>query len=254
MIVDAVYPLGKGSKLNNEEIRFSLRSLFMHGDNIGKVYIIGEAPKIFEWGERLIHIPYEDAPRRPYRNVWGKLRAIAGDERISERFIFLNDDFYLLRAFDASNVPNFTQGVDLANRKVGTQTLETILMADITRPYDRVLKNTLNALRRLSLPTRIYATHQPVNFERSKIPAVCDTFAQELRLPYGLSFRCCYGNYYRLPHVTRPTRIIRQEFTPPNGPLAFASHDQVHEEVFMQGIRRLYPTPTPFEVRLQEGV
>ena len=42
--MDIVYILGNGSKFNNEEIRYSLRSLEKFV-NFDRVFIVGECPK-----------------------------------------------------------------------------------------------------------------------------------------------------------------------------------------------------------------
>lgn len=88
--MDIVYPVKKAS-LSNIELRYSLRSL----KNIkhDKVYIIWYIP---DWIKNIIHIPFEDKLWR-LENVRAKYRIICEDERISEDFIFMMDDIFILR-------------------------------------------------------------------------------------------------------------------------------------------------------------
>ena len=55
--IDVVYVLGKGTKWNDNEIRFSLRSLAKNVTGIRNVYIVGERPDFLK---RVIHISYPD--------------------------------------------------------------------------------------------------------------------------------------------------------------------------------------------------
>lgn len=246
MQIDAIYPLGTGSKLHNEEIRYSIRSLMANAQNLGKIYIIGEKPKFLEFGERLIHIPYKEI-HGPYRNTWEKLRVAAEDDRISEKFVWMNDDFYIVKKFDASNIPYYTRGGTLLSMRSGTRFLKDLQIADIHQSYHRCLKNTLTALLKRKLPTFAFATHQPVNFEKKKVLALYREFRHELQPPYGLSFRCCYGNFYRLPYVVRPTYIVKQRWQIPPGRLAFATHKDVDPNLFRRKLAVMFPNRSIFE-------
>ena len=43
-MIDVFYVLGSGSKWQNNEIRYSLRTLEKYGHNVGQVYIVGQRP------------------------------------------------------------------------------------------------------------------------------------------------------------------------------------------------------------------
>lgn len=94
--MDIVYILGTGSQWDNNEIRYSLRSL----KNLPhrKVFVIGE--KCDWFSDKIIHIPAKDPYQDKLKNAIHKLRIACRDERVSDDFILMNDDFYVLEKLD----------------------------------------------------------------------------------------------------------------------------------------------------------
>jgi len=92
--VDVVYTLGVESKFDNQELRYSLRSLQYFKD-LGLVYIIGHSPG---WVENFIHIPCQD----PYlcnkdANLISKLILGCCSKILSDKFLWFSDDQILLK-------------------------------------------------------------------------------------------------------------------------------------------------------------
>jgi hypothetical protein len=65
--IDIVYVLGTGSNWSDNEIRFSLRSVFKNLTNIGQIFIVGEKPAGLKG---FIHIDHPD--EFPSTNADGK--------------------------------------------------------------------------------------------------------------------------------------------------------------------------------------
>lgn len=95
--MDVVYLLGTGSKWEDNEIRYSLRSLEMYGRNYENVYIIGCKPSFLN--DTIIHIPMDDVHTNKQRNIHEKLLTASNDTRISKEFVFMNDDYFLLQNY-----------------------------------------------------------------------------------------------------------------------------------------------------------
>lgn len=130
--MDIVYILGKGSVWKDNEIRYSLRSIGKHLRGFDLVFVVGELPRFLT---NVIHIPCEDVYkgndlRRNY-NIKEKVLAACRDERVSGDFLFFNDDHFLLRGLDVSEVRYWSDG--------GWD--EPILRAGVA--YKRVLVNTV---------------------------------------------------------------------------------------------------------------
>lgn len=86
-----VWILGSGSNFDNEEIRYSIRSVLkFHPD--ANVTIVGELPAFYT-GE---HYYVPDDTGNVYLNTWNKcLKAC----ELFDEWIVMNDDFYLLQPF-----------------------------------------------------------------------------------------------------------------------------------------------------------
>ena len=95
MPYDAVYPLGSGSKWNNNELRYSLRSLEKNLVDLRNVYIVGYRP---EWLTGAIHIPCDDPlPHNKDGNIIRKILRACQTPGLSEDFLQVSDDQILLR-------------------------------------------------------------------------------------------------------------------------------------------------------------
>ena len=102
--LDLVYILGDGSDWDNNEIRYSLRSAeqnFAHR----KVFIVGECPS---WLQNVIYIRFPDSHQIKTANGVAKVLRAARDQRLSERFVLMNDDFFFLKKQRA--VPYYYRG------------------------------------------------------------------------------------------------------------------------------------------------
>jgi len=100
--MDIVYVLGKGSLSNNDEIRYSLRSIEKYCSDIGNVIIVGDE---VDFLKGVLFIKMEDTYNKPWKNVFDKVRAVCMEESVSDDFLLMNDDFFAFDSFIASEVP-----------------------------------------------------------------------------------------------------------------------------------------------------
>lgn len=107
--MDIVYVFKQSEENDSEELRYSLRSLRNLPHDT--VYVVGEKPP---WLQGAVHIPVEqntvrvgDVPTK-YKNVSKNLRTAAETAEISEDFIFMNDDFFVMKPF--ATMPAFHWG------------------------------------------------------------------------------------------------------------------------------------------------
>jgi len=96
--MDIVYPVIR-TRDDNLELRYSLRSLKNIKHN--KVFIIWYKPK---WVKNVIHIEYDDKNWR-WQNVIDKYRIACNDSRISDDFIWMMDDVFILEKI--TNIPYY---------------------------------------------------------------------------------------------------------------------------------------------------
>lgn len=108
--MDAVYVLGTGSQKNNEELRYSVRSLVAHCRDLGNVLVIGVWPNTVPG---VMYIPAEDAEVKSWKNVYSKITRAAREDALTNDILVMNDDFFFTRDFKAEDWPYFAlKGVD----------------------------------------------------------------------------------------------------------------------------------------------
>lgn len=241
MLTSIVYPLGNGSRLENIEIRYSLRSVEAHAKNYDRIFIIGIKPDFLKWSERLIHIPFSD-DHTPFINVWLKLREIALNPQIQEHFLFMNDDFFLVQDFDCRKAGFVTSGDGLDEQYYANAPYE-----EITNKYHLTLRKTLEVLQSKGLTTYAFNTHQPVIFEKTKVLQVFQEFANDL-WQHPLSFRCCYGNFHKIKEIKRPARVLKNNLENLYGRKTFALSNQTNYDFASKTLQALFPVKSEFEV------
>ena len=98
--IDVVIPLGTGSRHDDAELRYCLRSLEMHLENLGRVFVVGHRPA---WLTGVEHIRGGDPSRIKDANILGKIQ-LACRAGCSPRFLRISDDQLLLRPLAASQL------------------------------------------------------------------------------------------------------------------------------------------------------
>ncbi len=93
--MDIVIALGTGSRWQDNELRYALRSIETYLDGYGDVLIIGEKPK---WIQNIKHYDVPDKPGRKNFSIFQKI--LTGCEWVNgDDFLFWNDDHFLLKPF-----------------------------------------------------------------------------------------------------------------------------------------------------------
>jgi hypothetical protein len=112
MNTSIVIPLaanGFGSRYSNIELKYCLRSIEKHLSGYGDIFIIGHMPS---WVRGCIHIPATDEDRTWWkeRNIYRKILLACEDPRVTDDFLFMNDEHYLLSDFVAGEFPYYWDG------------------------------------------------------------------------------------------------------------------------------------------------
>jgi hypothetical protein len=142
--IDVVYTIGNGSKWNNNELRYSLRSLETYGVGLGRVFVVGYKP---DWLINVVHIPMSDTYRyNKDANIIDKVRA-AISAGISEKFIFCSDDQALLSMVNLHDLPVY-RNEDMSSKENWG-----------TNRWHRRMRKTRDYLVSKNLPAINYDTH-----------------------------------------------------------------------------------------------
>lgn len=199
---DVVYVLGTGSKWSNNEIRFSLRSLEKNLLNFGQVFVVGECPAFLQ---NVVHIPARDIFNPAINadgNIITKVLAACKDKRLSDDFLFINDDHLVIKPIDVNDVPPLHKG-DMTTYKPDYWKLNY---------WRGRLKSTMEVLRERKLPTLHFDCHTPIIFNKEKFFEIMNTF--DYKQGIGYTMKSLYGNmvYPDGPFLTDQKKTVFKQF------------------------------------------
>ena len=160
--IDVVYKLGSGSKSDDKELRYSLRSLSNFKD-LGKVFVVGFKPR---WLQNVIHIPAEDLhPANKDCNLINKLVLACHHPELSDMFLNMSDDQLFLNNVETSDFlkPYYDNSL-------------LISPTDRVKRWRRRLHNTIGVLKEKKLPQNCYETHIPVRLSKKTFPEIMKEF------------------------------------------------------------------------------
>lgn len=245
--MDVVYPLGMGSAWRNNEIRYSIRSLFKYADGqFDKIFIIGVKPKFLDCCDRLIHIPFTETQAKEV-NIWEKVLTAATDERVSDEFFFMNDDHFFLNNFVMAEFPHFHRG-DLKEFS-WSNTSPT----QIPGGYNRKCKRTLDFLVKHGLSTWHFDIHTPKRVEKQKFIDTYNFVKPQLYKHEGFILFSCYGNYNKLePTLKQDIKLRGQDIKglvagEYNTELLFSLSNSVNTRKLSNFMTTAYTKKSPFE-------
>lgn len=111
--MDVVYVIGTGSKWDNNELRYSLRSICRYGIGLGRVIIVGDKLPEFVNPARVTFIKYADKPGgSPARNVYSKIAQIFYQTNL-DKFLLSSDDHFFIKEtiFEYGHYPILYKGL-----------------------------------------------------------------------------------------------------------------------------------------------
>lgn len=179
--MDIVYSLAPNC---GDDLRYSLRSLVNVPHD--KVYFVGGCPK---WAKNVVHIPSVQTGTK-WQNVPRNLQVVCKDSRVSENFIYFNDDFFVLEkvkhpARDLNLYNSTVQSVlDKLSKRYPTPTNYMVGMAQT-----QTLLKELGKAEPLS-----YELHVPFVFNKDNYLRMFDIDGVN-DIPV-LHYRSLYGNLY----------------------------------------------------------
>ena len=231
-MTDVVYVLNGKSKYGNEEIRYSIRSMWQYGRNLGRLCIVGQRPSFLNVWK---HIPSTDL----IDPVWCKDINIAhdillacADPEISDPFIFLSDDNFMIRTFDADAFPAYYMDA---------------YKPDMSSTYERAVHNTFMILWGLGyarLINRFFDIHLPIPIHKK---CMIDAFARFDWRNQPFTVKTIYANQCdRLVPVKTTDCKIRNPKSFPTCPIGFSTNDEITPELWT-AIKSRYPSPSKWE-------
>lgn len=110
--MDILYVIGRGSKHDNEELRYSLRSIAKYGQNIGRIFVVGYPPEFLNLNNVTI-IDCGDTYNRKHKNILHCIETAINRTDIggeSGDFLLSSDDHFYIKPTDFDNYPIYCKG------------------------------------------------------------------------------------------------------------------------------------------------
>jgi hypothetical protein len=172
--MDFVYICRSGE---NEELRYSIRSV-VSSFTEARIWVVGGKP---DWYlGNYIEVAQD---RHKYANAFNNIIAICDSKEISESFVLMNDDFFILKRFDLNDI---FHGGPLVNK------IKTHIKNMPDSRYGRKLIETRDMLKSNNLYDSLdYELHVPMVLEKDKLRVIVKKYPE-------LLWRSMYGNLYRL--------------------------------------------------------
>lgn len=231
--MDAVYICRGG---HNEELRYSIRSVVKNMPH-ANVWVVGGKPDWYSGN----HIEVLQDGQK-YDNARANLRAIVNSPDISDDFILMNDDFFVINKIDS--VPTWYTGT-IRSR---VDEIKKTRMPNST--YVRLLMKTNKAIEDMGIKEPMdYELHTPMVMNKDKLSSVIDVDAL---------WRSTYGNKYGIGgtqhqdiKVYGPTMIqgkLGLAIDAKNEPFVSGS-DASFSLLFNELLNDLFPDPSKYETK-----
>jgi hypothetical protein len=173
-------------------------------------------------------------------NIWEKVLTAAKDERVSEEFFFMNDDYFFLKPFKMQGFPWYHKG-DI--RKMNLK----------PEGYDRRVLKTADVLEKSALSTWHYDVHTPNAIVKEKFIRAYNAFKGHLgSTGEGLTINTCIGNFNcEIPVFKTDRKLTGKELAwlkaNRDKELLFSVFDNAQTDEFKAYMNELYPDKSFFE-------
>lgn len=230
-----VYALGRGSIWQDNELRFSLRSVEKYLEGYGEVFIIGKQPSFGI--KNVTHIQINDvSDYYPALNIMKKIYSYCAGDKGTEDFLFMNDDHWLLRKFNISEFPYFYKGE---------------LKDQLTNPtdYAKTIANTIDVLR--GYPLKDFDTHTPILYNKEVFMQIMDKF--DWTIPHGYCIKSLYCNLKCMEGTFEQDGKIRKAKNEQqlrawlDTHSVFSVADEALNNFLKKRFEKLYPNPSKHE-------
>lgn len=178
-IMDVLYTLGNGSLYENQEIKQSVKLLRKHV-KFDRLWIIGEEVKL---DTNYNFIPFKDQLTRT-KNVFRKIVEVCENYDISDDFLYMMDDVFILKDIEIANYPVYHSGYLKDYPPMNN--------------YFKELNNTKMFLVKQSKPTLNFGVHCPIVYNKEKIMQIDSFYWKYVNSGPNreLNPRILYGNWF----------------------------------------------------------
>lgn len=183
--MDILYTLGDGSHWNDNELKYSLRSIARFASGVGEVYLIGTHKPAFV-GERVKFLKHS-GNQGSSRNILAAITAACEYFQLGD-FLLCADDHFYVKPANFDRYPVYLKADELPDK------LSSGIYGDAT--YTRTLVNTRMLLDAAKLPHRNYAQHANTHFNGKRWLSLGPLLYLAQALENGVEATCLYLNAF----------------------------------------------------------
>lgn len=227
-----------------KELLFAVRSWYGNARFPANLVIVGDREDWFD--DEVTVIDHQRTSDNPQIDTLEKLKLAIESTEVTERFIWTNDDIYLINR------------ISLAHIEL-PKVLGALEPDNFNGTYAENLRRTVALLDKAGLPKLNYSTHTPVLFEKSKLKEMLNRFPEA---ESGVLFSSLYFNSQ--PSPTHPVVLSWQtdQFLLPvvsKNPNEKLAKELMMKKVFLNNavsgyspwleglLERMFPEPCIFE-------
>lgn len=236
--MNILYPIGNGSTWNNQELRYSFRSLEFVKDLEG-VIVAGHNPGFLS--DAVTFIPTYHNFANPAYNIYLNLLEACKNDLLSESFAYVTDDCFFTKPISLLNYPYF----HLAQ-------IEDKLKSCSSGYYPHLFA-TQEALKKHELPTLNFDSHFPILIEKAKVLQLAEMY--DWNRQHGYTFKSLYCNTFGIEGEFRPDCKVNSPH-PLEWWVQFASEREcfsigdmaLNEEGLIAFLKQVWPEKSIFEI------
>ena len=252
--MDVVYVIGTGSKWDNNELKYSLRSISKYAQHLGDVYIVGDELPSFIHPEKVHYLKVADSKSlSPYQNVAVKIARAFGKWNYLDRFLLSSDDHFFIAPVDFDTWPVHYK----ADRLPDERNMNDEGIGD--RQYRRVMLDTRRFMEQLELDTKFYEGHTNKLYTREAWLYLCSRWVELffVEAQYGIclnspmaatimklhpEYPCVKRKDIKLRHLNTPEDWIAIE-----NAKSFSIYDSAIKTGVAEYLQKLFPEKCRFE-------
>ena len=228
--MDIVFTFKFDPHTKNRQLIYSLRSIEKHlKGNIGTVFVIGADPEL----NNVIHIPATDLKSAAI-NIKDKLLIACNHPGISEDFLYVADDHYLVADVDIESYPVYSSGT----------------LANLSRTQRGAYKQNVIETMKYIPSGKNYNVHSPIIYNKQKLKDIIEETDWQ---PFGLLIKSLYCNRLELRGHEMSDCKISRDISPTemksriaNRPF-FSTGRESTMRYLKQFMDELYPIPSKYE-------
>lgn len=233
--MDVVYPIAQ--ERHNEALKYSMRSLCEHLDH-DRVWHVGYT---YDWVRGVFYIPTQQLRTRSrFGRSFTNIKAAVEDPRLSEDFILMNDDFFIMEPIDKLHTYHRGTVDAVFNRLYNRRRREL-------NTYLKSMKETKLFLKSCGIKTPLsYELHIPMILNKEKLYHTVRVIEEHNLIPAHI--KTVYGNLFAIGgEQTDDVKLQtnNEEFKYP----FMSTSDASFSGPIKMGIQAKFPKPSIYEKR-----